>query len=1477
MVDIITNPEFPETQDYVDEGAPQGSSPGPTTPDIPVISSPEYPLLNPSFNDYGFEDLDAGLSPPPPARAEDAVPFLAALDQNRYTFTEGALDKAFQEYGKAAPRVLASQVSTTLAGMDEFRGFFTYDSLKDGSAPIFNQLPQYRDVPVAERGLSDRQILNLLANTQDTSIAEQVGLNFPSAAMAMIGLEKGARVGAAVAKRLPLKTLSKIRKVGPPLAAGSRLGVVAVPAIIGAAGLGMLGDEIRKSMLEGDTVYNPADRTKVVVGRTLADAFTGAAIPYRMGSRIFQDGVDLRKKGVELSYLRHIKTLSELPTRTSIPVEEYLSSKFLKGVENLSGAVGNAALRNPKKMAVTEAVAGAGSVAGVGIAAEQFPGSPTAELTGSILGPMAPGMVARVLPGRLALDAVRSTFRGVPEEARIAAVKAGRTKPGATDWFTGFRAAQKLGRKKNAGRIMLEAFRTSGMKDEDITTFVESIADSKNGVFTASENGLFEMRKNPSMRRLMNNLEQLGYSFEEEGKAALNSQAKGLLGIAEAAFNADTNQGYLLASNILRGVETAKLQKDVLTRVSKLQEAFVRLSKDGDPEQDLPRIADRIGKIFTQQVEAGRATSKRLYDKIRDHDIVYDVDTAPSTLGQVETIGLPRGTGLSELGGPVTRATRLLRRIDEEYDDFVSIVSGQKSAGEVLSDVQKKMSDRGATLASSNREAYVNIETLLDAEDSTKGAVGRAEEFLKQYASKEPSPENTEMAEMLTLKLRELKLISGVNDPTSLADVFTVPYSELRIVRSSLLAHARNETTSTESGHYARRLAEVLEEQMVDMAPVREGFGGQNVSQLVADANAYYSAQKDIFNRGVLFDMSATDRQGVNAPAEILLKKMGTLGDPVALRIQELKLAERFTNNPSTGGRLPGTEEPAGVGADVAARIDEGRGANESVPPSIDAEVENFFSQVVFETKTGNQKVSVPEIEFETDFDIIKPNKIDEIIRRNSSEDPVKALNEGTPRVLDLLPGLRGQLEDIRKAGADIDTKTISHVRAAAKDLVERVYYKFTKSGQDTNFLETLIDGFKGKPGKEYLVKWDQLLEPIVGNPKTGVKGVQQLAEGDPASLVRQMADSPDGVKWLENAGVDLSQGIDTAVSNMSPTLAKKLGQSLVDDAKTGLRALIFDYAKDKARFSQGGDYGQLFEVLFKAPRERGASVRMPSLMNWMVKNEIIDKKDAAVYADTFRSMAKLQQDVAGMGGIPDKASVGTRAGARMFGAFMGSAFQRTVSKIFPFVGSSGTIQVPGYFADMSQNVLLDARVSAVQDGLFEILKDPAEAARMITALRDAAAGKPIGSGFLESIKNSFVKMGVIGPTKRGVVYGTSAVVRGLQAEEGDSALPETKDSELFRKGGFDGESNTAPTPAPGDGASLYGPRFSRQPTRQVAQAPKPAPFLEQIAQAAQPAQAPANAPRPAGQPNPEMRQRMAAAFPEDRDLMSGGIASMMS
>ena len=55
-----------------------------------------------------------------------------------------------------------------------------------------------------------------------------------------------------------------------------------------------------------------------------------------------------------------------------------------------------------------------------------------------------------------------------------------------------------------------------------------------------------------------------------------------------------------------------------------------------------------------------------------------------------------------------------------------------------------------------------------------------------------------------------------------------------------------------------------------------------------------------------------------------------------------------------------------------------------------------------------------------------------------------------------------------------------------------------------------------------------------------------------------------------------------------------------------------------------------------------------------------------------------------------------------------------------------------------------------------------------------------------------------------------------------------------------------------------------------MAQAPKPEPFLGQIAQAAQPAQAPANAPRPAGPVNSETVKKMAALFPE------GGIASMM-
>jgi hypothetical protein len=111
-------------------------------------------------------------------------------------------------------------------------------------------------------------------------------------------------------------------------------------------------------------------------------------------------------------------------------------------------------------------------------------------------------------------------------------------------------------------------------------------------------------------------------------------------------------------------------------------------------------------------------------------------------------------------------------------------------------------------------------------------------------------------------------------------------------------------------------------------------------------------------------------------------------------------------------------------------------------------------------------------------------------------------------------------------------------------------------------------------------------------------------------------------------------------------------------------------------------------------------------------------------------------------------------------------------------------------------------------------------------------------------------RAGIIGPTKRGLVYGTEAVLREAnESEERGSPLPESPRSGALRRPGFSGRSNTQPVPGPQ--SSLDVPQFK--------------PLAQRLTEAA-----PAPAPRPTGQPNPKQRQGLATLFPNDPILGAG-------
>ena len=139
--------------------------------------------------------------------------------------------------------------------------------------------------------------------------------------------------------------------------------------------------------------------------------------------------------------------------------------------------------------------------------------------------------------------------------------------------------------------------------------------------------------------------------------------------------------------------------------------------------------------------------------------------------------------------------------------------------------------------------------------------------------------------------------------------------------------------------------------------------------------------------------------------------------------------------------------------------------------------------------------------------------------------------------------------------------------------------------------------------------------------------------------------------------------------------------------------------------------------------------------------------------------------------------------------------------------------------------------------------------------MRDSAQNKKTPEGFLRVFADQMKRAGIIGPTKRGLVYGTESVLREAnESEERGTPLPESPRSGALRRPGFEGRSNTQPAPAraPGDQASVQVPQFRT--------------LAERVA-ATQPA---APAPRPTGQADPQVRAGLATLFPDDPILNIG-------
>jgi hypothetical protein len=1419
-------------------------------------------------------------------------------------FAEKEMNDTFERWGASTPAVLAHRVVDDISGQEGTEGLMTVEGLRDGTAPYFDLNPATSDLRPDQRKLDFSGIVREFSNAEDRSYFEQLALEAPRVALGLTGAAAGAQLS-----KYPARLVAKVPVVGP----------YAAPVVLGAGTLtGMIlgGDflgNFAKEQLLGDVPpYTPRSRLNVVRGEETANVLEGIGglelLKRSLAKKARKSaggGVDVPDTGynpdVGLAGVAMMKGINDIATNPNIP----RSLKFLRGFENIVGKTAATAAARPGATYTVEAALGVTSLGGATYAEKTDPGDTTRRAIYSGVAPIAASTLWAVSPSRLILSRVYQALtpvlgkkgaalaeldRGVPkyEAAKAqdpdAKPEDFNLKETAGGTYELIEAPGFMKRLRDVPRSIASRRKQQGAQvlvDDFYKTMSEAGEDPK--AIEAALNGIIErfargdvrpLFTEPSFAKMRQMLERQGIDFSAQGKAAgkaaesdVANELDTVTGIIQAGMMSGSREGYLLASTLAQKAFEGGMAEDVAARAGKVFSAYKQVM--GGDQFDANTASEAMFRAIDPLIEATSDTASNLYKRFPEHRILFGDDTPIPVKALDESDIIPKDPRVREMLPEGLR--KIIKYVEDVRADHTDFLQGRPAIGDLVRNdkalqnaeqkFSKTLADSEGPTADTFRKKIADID--LDSDD----AVGNINKIITdgyegRYGAKGAAATRTKnLLKQQVALLNERK--AAVTRATEAASAAPAPdggmdAQTLKEFRTELLDIVRDPNTTGRNKERAGELADAFERQILDENAQRD-LSTEELANFIPDrlaANAYYRARQNIFNDGIFAEIKKTTKQGAPKSVEVLREKMKALGSPTGAYIADLQRASRFTMEPVGAPTLRPGASAAKKDVDLRpfeSQILSGMVRPAGAPPSAQA-LEHRILNEVESLITANQQIPG------TGRAVVDPSDVEDVTEASKelgitlaeSNAIQKVLDNSQNNGLDLLPNLKENLENLLTEGKSYTAFQKTVVEARKKYADQNLWHAMASGGRDADFVTIIGKAYTAANRAKTGVRpvFDNLLEPIRimdkksrENPREFLKALQQ----------EELFDGAAGIN----------------INNLSDIGVKRLLIQARQSAQRGLKELVLDYAKTAsgAERKSGVDYNELRRTLFEAPRVPGAQVRMPSLVDWMQKSGLMTSDQAKNLRTSLNNYAAFSEELAK--NYPDVFE-GTnpiaKATARVFGSAVGGGLHKTLQRITGgFLGGTGGITAAGAGAGAAQSVLINARAAATQDGIIKLMQDnPAEIARLLRLTKkgvDPKSNFSLGDG--RTFINLLTQMQLINVPRAGAIRVQQ------EAEPSRDRTPVEPAPALKRR--LDPYEEKPPI---GDQSSLYGQRFSRQ--LKVAQAPKPAPFLELIAQAAQPAQAPANAPRPAGQPNPEMRQRMAAAFPEDRDLMSGGIASMM-
>ena len=1419
----------------------QAQPPQLAPPTAAQIQAQAQPVVSPVAQPVAQAPVQPVAQAPVQPVASADTPFQLTFSQNEFasywnTFTEGAKDPTSGI--ESAEQGFASAVVQTLAQDPYYKGM-TYNALRTGEDPVLAKLG------LEGKSLTDSQIIQLLASDDKgepirvtSDLGDATVRYAPPAGAAAIGLFKGVRVGSNLVSGLkPTNPYSAAARVAVPVATG---GIYSVLASLGV-------QAAMDPFLPDEPLYLPGKGTKgAAMIKTAAEWFPYVVTPWKVPAKGFDLGARILYQNVE-------GFVGPMMKRTA-------GMRILGGIESMSERYAqNAILRPFPAGAVEVGAASAATIAG-GSAEEMAPSNEWVKFgytTGaSIGGSVVTNFVVNSIPtiATSLLKGYRNLRSGWNKRSDVDPLKE----------EYGLSEAQLTA----SGDLLFDTFEKKGI---DTKALLDALLNPEFAALMVDPSGN-KINLPPAVQAASIEILALQHAYKDsmgssgaEGasqamKDAVEALRRGLTAMYANGSQEALGDAALIEESLFKGL----LEQRIANSLNKLKKSYEQVRRpntrpelfpdpDGStiPDADIAppslEASEGIIEMLARQYKNGRNEESLLWKRIdqklelssfkNEQGVMTDVpnfvtmwQNKTGTIDDIIFEDRILKSSLSRLMKLVERTQIGLKLNPVEAASPIKMPAVRQQKG--LDKAIASMDQEGDQASRIYQGVMDNFETEATPVNSM---IEQLKEFLKQATIKDDEIRSLQwganfdaklVAKAFSSKIKVLEAqeaqkaafaADAAEQATKSADAPVEPLSAYTLFqfRSDALAMGREFAAADGKGFEAGIANSMADAIQADIESLPVG-----INQQYDVARAFSRAFNDVFTRaygGKVLGQHPNGAPRVSIPelANNMMK-----GDGAFFRTQQLNGISQFevTQSLSTllgADLLEATGSISGLSAEVKA-------TGAKLLESFNQNVNPVTKILDMEKMRAWYDLNESAIKSIPDLDVRISAAMNDAVSLGNAEEVL----------------LRTIRADALDPQGKLNPSSLSGwMNKESNQLLLNVFPSVKEDLLDVGKAKALLENVKidNKVQKEAAYK---VLGVFELNPNKNQNPAMVIADAIDKKQRNPWAVLDEYTKLIDNVG-------GTFTVNSGPNKGVSWSQQ---DLREGLRTAIYDVVLDVK--SQGVNFraNEAYNALFSPhPNGRGRSVA-----EWMVDNNLLKEGDIGVTQRFLKEMAKIQAfDVNAAAGTAEEFLTEVGDGVKLLAAMGGSAAGNNLREMFNIQGASLVIQgrtaamgeraAVKWFGDLP-NALQSSRVGTILNNTELMIK-------MLKRGRSERESNAI----LGQVGQIFERNFIIPPIT--AVRGSSAV---LSKDLSENVAREIVGAEVGDE--IEGIKAVQPVPKP--------PQLRAPPPikKVVPQSVQPAPSTNLNANPSR-FNPQAAAPVSSG---PVDRERFAALFPEDRDLMSG-------